>query len=71
MLRHLIAENKLEMAFNERGVSEQDIVFVQEMIAGPIHGEVPAGLITQSRCVYMCICGCGCEHMRVCTERAC
>eukprot|EP00117_Sycon_ciliatum_P003898 scpid93023/ scgid8498/ SAM domain and HD domain-containing protein 1; Dendritic cell-derived IFNG-induced protein; Monocyte protein 5 len=39
MLRHMIEVNELQQAFFERGISEQDVIFIEEMIAGPQHGQ--------------------------------
>lgn len=33
-------ENDLQERFNERGIYEQDLIFVEEMIVGPSHPQV-------------------------------
>eukprot|EP00117_Sycon_ciliatum_P001355 scpid93024/ scgid7051/ SAM domain and HD domain-containing protein 1; Dendritic cell-derived IFNG-induced protein; Monocyte protein 5 len=39
MLRHMIEVNELGDAFSERGISPKDVIFIEEMIDGPQHGQ--------------------------------
>ena len=39
MLDHLLKENDLRPEFSRYGLQEQDIVFIKEIIAGPLHKE--------------------------------
>ena len=36
MLDHLLEENELRLEFRRYGLNERDIVFIKEMIAGPL-----------------------------------
>lgn len=36
MLDHLLEENNLRLEFSRYGLHEQDIVFIKEIIAGPL-----------------------------------
>ena len=40
MLEHLLEENNLRPDFSRYGLQEQDIVFIKEIIAGPLHKEL-------------------------------